>query len=436
MNRKWTAANKTANSGKPRRLFRHSLWLAATLLALLVAGQIQLGTLVMQKMALPPTAKTTTAATVRGRIEVDPRRIISPSPHRTLAQALGSYTFLANVGGIAFDAVAVGRNGLQIVGLAYDQKRPDGERLAVTLRSPQGDMTEAVADLHDWQLLPIAIFADSDQFECFTLFGRLADGQQMLSIVAQGGRFLQYHPAFLDSLMGLRLLQADLLILISDACHLPVQDGKLLLGNGETPPAVEENRRRLVALHDYQNGLRGGPFRSYVICDVGQEVSYAVEAGKLQLTGTPFWYCWKSKYDDRDRQMAAQDEANRVANQKLQAEFDRDRQSLSTSDFNRKYTSAYQTERQREFWDQYMSRELVVPMPEYSKLLSQKIRSLQGINPPVYAALCATMRFAALFRAAKNADPDNYRSFMDSLAKVCIAPAVETPNFVQLPVAR
>src|SRR5262249_36455091 len=51
-----------------------------------------------------------------------------------LEASLGSYDFLARVGGVAFAGSAVGPRDFKIVDLKYAPERRDGERLQVTLQ--------------------------------------------------------------------------------------------------------------------------------------------------------------------------------------------------------------------------------------------------------------------------------------------------------------
>jgi hypothetical protein len=78
------------------------------------------------------------------------------------------------VGGVAFDGVASPKPGYSVVNLRYRPEQSDGKRLEVVLDS--GDRRQTVAaSIYDWQLKPIAQFAATPDYACFTLFGELKD---------------------------------------------------------------------------------------------------------------------------------------------------------------------------------------------------------------------------------------------------------------------
>lgn len=343
-----------------------------------------------------------------------------------LPEGLPSYSFLSNVGGVAFGGVALNRTGHKVVALSYDARKPDGQRLRVVLESAGGRKVGAVAAIHDWQLVPIARFAATDQSACFTMFGNLADPVEQAQRRAQGHHILGYHPAFQDTLLGLRLFQADILIIRPDACDLPTVGGRYLLGAGEQPRNVLANQ----TCFDYLHGTierAGSAFTSYVICDYDQEILFSVNRSKLSLTGSPYWYCWRRKIDDPVVLQELQNRANDQANTALNAEINKDRVDLSAFEFNEKWTTAFQRERHGVVFDQVMSANLLQPMPELSAAISSQMPKLDGINPVVYQALLTTMRYAAFFRHFKQQDAPSYEQFVASLADVAIKPPVETP---------
>ena len=127
----------------------------------------------------------------------------SPPLRVNLARTGGlrSVGFLSRVGGIAFsgemrlDASLVGKR----LGLEYTRDRPDGTRLSVTIEG-----ASLQQELADWLLIPIAQYADSEYDACVSLFGPETN-DDAYDIV--------YHDAFENTLLGMRLLQADILFL-------------------------------------------------------------------------------------------------------------------------------------------------------------------------------------------------------------------------------
>lgn len=349
-----------------------------------------------------------------------------------LSQGLQSHSYLSSVGGVAFGALAKGENGLQIVGLEYEPRAKDGARLTALLENKGGKVFKAVAAIYDWQLAPIARLAASDQQACFTLFGRVADAQEQQLRRAKGQYILGYHPALKDTLLGLRLMQADILILYPDSCDLPKVDGKYVLGAGELAPNVDANRQALGRLHQRIDAL-GQKFQSYVVCDHEQEVTYRMQQGALVLSGNPVWYCWRSKISDQATLNELQDRANAKANQILNEEFQRDSGRLSVIEFNQKWTPAYQKQRHSEVFDQGISANVVQPLPELSREISIAVQQLQGVNPAVYNALVTTLRYTALLRQVRAMDEAKYREFVQVLDDVKFGPEVETPSAMLQP---
>src|SRR5262245_36676330 len=162
--------------------------------------------------------------------ELGPYRLmagISSGPLRVpmRAGALGLPAFLSAVGGIAFKGVAV--PGASLAGkqiqIVYDRQAPDGRRLAVGV-----DKVLTNQSLPDWLLIPIARYADSKTEAAVSLFGPNTD-ENAFDIV--------YHESFQNELLGLRLLQADMLLIDPDEMwRLPQQNGKTVLGLGENAP--------------------------------------------------------------------------------------------------------------------------------------------------------------------------------------------------------
>jgi len=347
-----------------------------------------------------------------------------------LADGLQSYVFCTGVGGIAFGGIAIGGDGLRAIGLTYDAQRPDRERLQVTLQDPAGARETVTAPIFDWQLVPIASFAAGTQHSCITLFGRLNDPDDEKARRDRGEKIVNYHTALVDTLLGLRLFQADILILHPDCCDLPKQGGKYVLGPGESPPDVAANLDRLANVHRLVDTLPGGPFQSYIICDHEQQASFRARGNQLVLTGDPMWHCWRTRTDDRQRLREIQDRANAEANRVVNAEMRRDGKRLSPGELRAKYTEGYQRQRHSEVWDKVVSEALLETMPEYSRRLSAEIRREGRVNPAVYDALVTMMRYAAFFRSVNQHSPEMYKAFVTSLAHVKIAPPVRTPTAV------
>lgn len=343
-----------------------------------------------------------------------------------LGDCLGSLGFLNSIGGVAFAATADPNADWEIVDLTYAGSRPDGQRLQLQVRAKgAGDVRTVQASIPDWLLAPLARFAASPEFSCFTYFGALSDQAQERKVRASEGHILNYHSAFTNTLLGLRLMQLDLLLLYPDSAHIVEQKGRALLGTGEAEPDVAGNGRHLAAVQHYLSaeGQRGNRFQSYVVCDHGQHITWSVLNGRLVLAGDPVWYCWRYKPGVAGRFQEVQKEVNVSANEQLRREFERN-PTMSQGEQHLRFSALFDAE---------ASRRMVQAMPEFTEALSARIRAEQGINPLVYNAAAQTMRIAAFFRRVKSEQPAAWQKFAGTMAHLQTAPACETPTVLLLP---
>ena len=216
-----------------------------------------------------------------------------------LSKGLKSFGFVSGVGGVAFGAIAKPFGDLKIVKLKYDGSKPDGERLLVTIKEGNKDAKTVVAPVADWAMVPIARFAQGDQHAIFTLFGQLQNPEEEIKWFKEKARILNYHPAVMDTLAGIRLFQADLLAFHDASIDLPKSNGKYLLGTGEKEPNITTNEEAKKIISTIYT--KGHP-QSYVICDQNQSITFSVaqsaQGGRqLLLDGYPYWACWKLSKD-------------------------------------------------------------------------------------------------------------------------------------------
>lgn len=327
-------------------------------------------------------------------------------PTKRIQDAAQSLAFLSKVGGVAFGSEAKGVDGREIVSIAYDANRADGERLSVTIRSKQGRDTVAQGHFADWLIVPAAHLAAGDDISCVTLFGKLQDPVDDKKHREAGHSIVNYNSNLEGTLLGLRLMQADLLLLDPVlAPELPRTEAGYLLGLGEARPNLEENQRRAIELNRYVSNLQGGPFQSYLICDFGVEITFTVENATLEFSGSPYWYCWRYKTRDNAAFAAIQEEANVLAKEDLQ----REAHPGALTD------QAARQARYDELFDQQVSRKLLEYMPAYSAAVSTEIKYTEGGNPAVYEALTGSMRLTAFFRTARRQCPEKWRRFLESL---------------------
>lgn len=250
-----------------------------------------------------------------GRYSLSTMSAQSLKTTQALSSVLGSaprMKFVVTVGGVAFDAVAVPVEALDVrtLALTYDPTREDGQRLVLTVN---GKPVEA--SIYDWELLPIVRYAASTSTSCFTLFGELDDKDAAERIRLTRGRILNYDAAFVDTLLGLRLFQLDVLTLDHFfSVDLPKDNGRYVLGNGEKEPNLlaardaltryEETLDKLIAEGRSENFRTD--LRSWVITDPRERLTFSIEEGKLTFQQEPFFYFWS---DDPDQVKERKDAA-------------------------------------------------------------------------------------------------------------------------------
>jgi hypothetical protein len=345
-----------------------------------------------------------------------------------------SARFFRGVGGVAFSAVAVGTPSLYVHSLQYDAAAPDGQRLVVGV-GPRGGPTQKVrGKIYDWQLVPVARYALDENGSAVTLFGRLDDEKEEGAALATGQRVINYHPRLDNTLVGLRLLQADVLIIQPNAADLFKRDGKLLLGAGESGHNYERNLARFQQISTWQKLMadKGQQYRyqSYVVGDLNQRVTFAVSGEILTFTGEPFWNAWQSKPPSATNPKM---EALVARHDKLVDEYNANIRLLKASGENKQALKimAALTTRKTEIESvesQIEALNEVVQMPEFSNALSQRIRELDGINPVVYGTLRTVMHYRALFKHFQQQNQPGFSAFVTSLDAVPIRPAVTTPT--------
>ena len=125
---------------------------------------------------------------------------------------------MGKVGGVAFQGVAQPSGDLQFSSLTlqYIASNDDGRRLRAVF-----DADTAYAWLADWQLIPIARYADSPYHATISLFGERST-EDSYDIV--------YHPSLRNTLLGIRLLHADILLMnVSEYWRMPRFNGEIVL---------------------------------------------------------------------------------------------------------------------------------------------------------------------------------------------------------------
>ncbi len=307
------------------------------------------------------------------------------------AGGLQSYGFVSRVGGVAFAQVArpaetfpEGR-----IRLRYRKDAPDASHLSV--QTGEGDPFNA--PIPDWLLLPIARFADSRFDSCVSLFGPKTTAT-VYDVV--------YHTAFQDTLLGVRLLQADMLLFnLAETWRLPALGSSIPLGFGETAPTALDRD----AATRIQSVVRQATFQSWVMTDEGVDVHFDATDGTLRLSGEPYYYFWTS--DSRDIQAQQQELRRQAAEAEAAGNISRRNQLV------RKHNDLKPT---------------VIPVTAITNGLKPLYQDLRRFNPAVYEAARTTLRYSAFFRYVRTKEPNEWKIFLKELEAGAEVPPVATPT--------
>jgi hypothetical protein len=375
-------------------------------------------------------------------------------------------SFLRLTGGIAFANEAEGRDGSVVSALRYDPAAADGSRLIVTITRPDGSTQNVTGALFDWELVPVARHAGDNNDAAFTYFGELESAEREREALAEGFRVLNYHEAFENTLIGLRLMQLDFLMisaLQSDAMYLPKEAGKTLLGNGEAEYLLigdeieagvrryeQENFVRLEAFKAKADPIvLNQSYRSYVAGDyeLDSPTFEINSAGELEFSGGIYWYFWNDPeaaaietnidlYNQMVRLynyldvLEGADEAPAAEEAGLSVEERARYRDYATQAINKSSDEIKKQAATLDALNADTDRD-VNDIPEVSRQLNQYLREYQGLNPLILRAGDRVAWYSALFRHFKVRAPKAYKVFVERLDGVAVLPAVTTPTLVK-----
>jgi hypothetical protein len=276
-----------------------------------------------------------------------------------------SYPIASGIGGVLFQATALptGNAVNQPLSVRYDPAKDDGQRLAVTVGTG-----EIVPPLYDWQLIPIARYADSEYNACITLLGRPTFAEFLTG--SYDDTYLEVHPAFSNTIIGFNLFLIDAMLIRPDLIRqIPGAFSEKVRGYNDTE--FDETRSAVSAeviglqLSAWQYG-----YTSYIYTDCETDITYDVIDGQLAFMGVPSY------------RFILLDHTNKTAT---------------------------------------VNRQINIAALVFRPFIT-------GLNPAVYATAETTAQWAAFFRRVKEQDPDGWKAFIEQIAGIEAEPSIAIPR--------
>ena len=405
-------------------------------------------------------------ASVPAQLELGPQRLLTVPAKtlRTRTRISGGgvrWGTVMRVGGVSFDTVATPADNFDVstVAINYLSTAPDGERLSVVI-----DDQRAFTRIYDWQLIPIARFADSEFDSCFTLFGELENEQEEAELARLDGYAPNYHESFKNTLMGLRLFQLDNLIINDYSWDLVKNGGVYILGAGESAPSIRQNQMAQANFRRLNPDLVDG-FDSYLISGRRRRAVFRVEGSRLIIEGQPS-YTFVRRTDPSNAEFEAADlrvekevraqlegrnerEATVWLIDQVVAEAEKYDKSVGDDDlikspaFQQLLSIEGRTARRTTLTRESLRSLFVLlidlrvrvellkawELPVLNESISSQTAGLRAINPAVWDAGVNVLRYAAFFRYCKQQNPAQWRLFMSQIARApAPRPFVTTPT--------
>jgi len=363
---------------------------------------------------------------------------------RTISEAAdkNAYSFNSRTNGIVFQAVATPSKFLKSEKVGLDIS--DG-KFVVTVGNKK-----IYPNLPFWQLIPIANYANSPYQVIFTAHGDTVDNKE-----AQ----CKFHRAFYNTLLGLRLFQADLINYPDYLWDLPVDKSKKYITapseNNYTPkPDVTVARKFATLLTDDKN-----KFSSYVLTDKNADIIFDLSENELVFSGHPYYlFVLRESNEKNIEKIRAQidqlfvdidasakvllkekytSDLNPRTNLKgLMKVFDEnpDLAKFNPYSAHSLKTSVSKLESIANLSDDDLGMRLNL-LSDLSNTFDSNWQLLKKYNPLVYSAVENTAWYSALFRYVYNTNPTNWAEFQKKIREMKTipdAPEVKTPTSFEI----
>ena len=328
-------------------------------------------------------------------------------------KGLQSFEFVT-LAGVNFEQTAVptSRFGSKKIEVEYRSSNVDGQRLTIKVDSQAYPYA-----VPDWQLVPITAFANSEFSAAISIYGEGPDLDRF--------NYIQYHEAFENTLLGLRLLQAYLILFVDGPSRVTTWDGKQVLGFGELPDSLDESEELLVlmwqAIIDSSSERSGKTYEypsSYTITDVGQDVVLDIVDGKLVLEPNPYYFFWNSDTDeyselvsDANLLISRYNDLGPIVSKAIEEEKYED---LIELDAEREAIEV-EIERLKSAIENFKPK--ISPAQHVTKAVRDAYRGAME-HRPITSAVLQTGRLASLFRYVKRSNPEGWDKFVKQVGEL------------------
>jgi hypothetical protein len=253
----------------------------------------------------------------------------------------------------------------------------------------------------DWRLKPIALFADSPYTAAVSLFGEGPEQERYF--------YIQFHDALKDTLLGLRLLQADILLIDpTELWDLPLVGGRKIIGLGEKEP---NKTTSLEALQSIKNLIEKEKYQSWVLTDIGDGRIETI-GNELKIITVPYYHFWIMRHKGTGLNIFEIQECDQL---------ERLKRILKNVTLPERCNTLLTTDVKEEDLE-------VMPVSELISSIKNAWPTLQRVNEPVYTSVSQMSQFAALFRTVKATNSTGWAEFLKAVRIIRVTPEVQTPN--------
>jgi hypothetical protein len=245
--------------------------------------------------------------------------------------------------------------------------------------------------LYDWQLVPIARYADSGNLSCVTLldipkhneeasfFRKVSEYNKGLPEEKQFHCYwANFHPVLADTLIGFNTFLVDAMFIrpvgssaIYGETAVAPRD---VPGYNDGPRFSDMNPEQYIFFRNILDRARQNGYSSYVYTDYGTEMTYDLRDGRIVFDGYPSYQ------------------------------------------FNRRIIENNKIKE-------------VAPLDGLNKYVEANRGMVNSLNPVIFKTAELTAHWAALFRAIKARNQEVWKEFIKQIKSVPVEPEQQTPRY-------